>query len=228
MPVEPVRIGIVDSGFTASRQVVKDAAFTLRDDRLWLEDCQPDQLGHGSRIIEIMEALAPECEIISAQVFRDRFTTTAAQVGAAIDWLVDQKVQVINLSLGLRQDRSSLRDACQRAIKHDVILCAASPARGEPVFPASYPGVFRMTGDARCARDEISHLNTRFADFGACVKPMDMVVGLSGASLGCAHLTAHLANFLQTTDRANPDSARTWLHERARYHGPEQKRYAND
>ena len=134
MPVEPVRIGIVDSGFTASQQVVKGAAFTLRDDRLWLEDSQPDQLGHGSRIIEIMEALSPECEIISAQVFQDRFTTTAAQVGAAIDWLVDQHVQVINLSLGLRQDRSSLRDACQRAIKRGVILCAASPARGEPVL----------------------------------------------------------------------------------------------
>ncbi|MBV0933623.1 subtilisin-like serine protease QhpE [Marinobacterium weihaiense] len=223
MSVEPVRIGVVDSGHAPNQPVVESAAFVLAEQQLWLAEAEPDALGHGSRIIEIIHQLAPEAEIVSAQVFQDRLTTTSAQVAAAIDWLLEQGVQIINLSLGLRQDRDSLRDACARALKRGVILCASSPARGEPVYPAAYPGVFRMTGDARCGRDQLSYLETEFADFGACVRPLDDSRGHSGASLGCAHLSAHLVRYLSETARPSLSGAREWLINRAAYQGPERR-----
>ncbi len=223
MSAEAIRIGVVDSGFSPAQSVKDSAAFVLADNQLWLAEAEPDQLGHGSRIIDIIQHLAPEAEVLSAQVFHDRFTTTAAQVAAAIDWLVEQGAQVINLSLGLRQDRDSLREACQRALKQGVILCAASPARGEPVYPSGYPGVFRMTGDARCERDQISYLETEFADFGACVRPLDDSPGQSGASLGCAHLSGHLARYLQQAHQPGLSDARQWLIAASRYQGPERR-----
>ncbi|GAA0784003.1 subtilisin-like serine protease QhpE [Marinobacterium sediminicola] len=228
MSVETIRIGVVDSGCSDAQQVSESAAFVLADSQLWMAEAEPDRIGHGSRIIDIIQQLAPQAEVLSAQVFHDRFTTTAAQVAAAIDWLVDQGAQVINLSLGLRHDRDSLREACARALQKGVILCAASPARGEPVFPSGYPGVFRMTGDARCEREQISHLETEFADFGACVRPLDDSVGQSGASLGCAHLSAHLARYLSQTDAPNLSSARQWLIAQSLYHGPERRGGADD
>ncbi len=223
MSSDRIRIGVVDSGYAAHQVVAASAAFVLHDQQLWLDDNKPDQLNHGSRVIEVIEALAPEAELVSAQVFQARYTTSAAQVAAAIDWLVDQDVQVINLSLGLRNDSAGLREACQRAATKGVILCAASPARGDPVFPAAYPGVFRMTGDARCARNEISYLDSRFADFGACVRPMDNAIGSSGASLGCAHLTALVARYLQSSGPASVGAVHTWLQTQASYQGPERR-----
>lgn len=220
----PVRIGVVDSGCDATQQVADSAAFILRDNQLWLEPALPDRLGHGSRVIEVIQALAPEAQILSAQVFQERLSTSSAQVAAAIDWLVEQGVQIINLSLGLRQDRESLREACTRALKKGVILCASSPARGEPVYPAHYPGVFRMTGDARCARHETSYLETPYADFGGCVRPLDDSLGHSGASLGCAHLTAQLSAYLEQHPAPTLSAARDWLITRAAYIGPEQRR----
>ncbi|KEA63918.1 Subtilisin-like serine protease [Marinobacterium lacunae] len=222
----PVRIGVVDSGSAVAQQVLDSAAFVLRDNQLWLEPAEPDSLGHGSRVIEVIQALAPEAQILSAQVFQQRLNTSAAQVAAAIDWLVEQGAQVINLSLGLRQDRDSLRDACTRALKKGLILCASSPARGEPVYPAYYPGVFRMTGDARCARHDISYLETPYADFGGCVRPLDDSLGHSGASLGCAHLSAHLAGYLEQHPQPCLSEARQWLIDRSTYQGPEQRRGA--
>lgn len=224
MPAETIRIGVVDSGFSPAQPVKDSAAFVLADNKLWLADAEPDRLGHGTRIIDIIRYLAPNAEILSAQVFHDRFTTTAAQVAAAIDWLVEQGAQVINLSLGLRQDRESLREACGRALKRGVILCAASPARGEAVFPSAYPGVFRMTGDARCERAQISHLETEFADFGACVRPLDDRPGQSGSSLGCAHLSGHLARYLQQAHAPSLSGARQWLIQQSCYLGPERRR----
>ncbi len=223
MPSDRIRIGVVDSGHAAHQAVAASAAFVLHDHQLWLDESQPDQLAHGSRVIEVIAALAPAAEIFSAQVFQARYTTSAAQVAAAIDWLADQEVRVINLSLGLRNDSPALRESCQRAATKGVILCAASPARGDPVFPAAYPGVFRMTGDARCERGEISHLDSQYADFGACVRPLDDAIGASGASLGCAHLTAHVAGYLNTRGPATSEQVRSWLAQQAAYHGPERR-----
>jgi len=224
MPADPVCVGIVDSGAGPYQQVAGAAAFVFRENQLWLEPARPDALGHGSRVIEIIQALAPDVDIVSAQVFLERYTTTAAQVASAMDWLLDQGVRVINLSLGLRQDRPVLRQACERALAKGVLVCAASPARGEPVYPSAYPGVFRMTGDARCERHDISCLNTAFADFGACVRPVDGQVGPAGASLGCAHLSAHLARYLATENNPCPESARHWLEGQSVFYGPERRR----
>lgn len=228
MRTEPIRVGVVDSGASPSQPVAASAAFVLEAEQLWMTEAEPDALGHGCRIIEIIQHLAPEAELLSAQVFRGRFTTTAAQVAAAIDWLTEQGAQVINLSLGLRQDRETLRQSCERALRRGVILCAASPARGEPVWPAAYPGVFRMTGDARCDREEISWLETAFADFGACVRPLDNSLGHSGASLGCAHLSARVALCLQQSGALSLSEVRDRLIEAASYQGPEQRRGAED
>jgi len=223
---EPVRVGIVDSGCRADQQprVDAQAAFVLEDGQLWQAEACIDALGHGAAIFDIVQALAPDTRFVLAQVFQARFSTTAVQVAAAIDWLVEQQVRVINLSLGLRQDRPVLREACERALKAGVLLCAASPARGEPVYPSAYPGVFRMTGDARCARDEISHLDTEFADFGGHVRPLDGSLGASGASMGCAHMSGHVARYLSGRGEPGPARARQWLIEQASYRGPEQRR----
>ncbi|WP_027855307.1 subtilisin-like serine protease QhpE [Marinobacterium litorale] len=224
MPVKSVRVGMVDSGVGPEQVLADSAAFTVRDDALWQEAAGPDRLGHGSRIAEVIADLAPESQLYSAQVFTERLVTTAAQVSAAIDWLVQCDVDIINLSLGLRQDRDVLRESCRQALKRGVLICASSPARGEPVYPAAYPGVFRMTGDARCGREEVAYLETPFADFGGCVRALDEQLEVSGASLGCAHMSAHLVRYLgQISGRPRLSEARQWLIEQASYRGPERR-----
>ena len=42
-----------------------------------------DALGHGSRVADILLHCTPRAELLVAQVFRERLTTTAAQVAAS-------------------------------------------------------------------------------------------------------------------------------------------------
>ena len=130
-------------------------------------------------------------------------------------------MRLINLSLGLRQDRSLLREACELAVARGVLLCASSPAQGEGVYPASYPQVLRVTGDARCTQDQWSWLNTAQADFAACVR--SNTAGQSGASLGCAALSGHLASQLLAQPQATNAQLLEWLKTNAHYHGPERR-----
>ncbi|MDR2690312.1 MAG: S8 family serine peptidase [Azoarcus sp.] len=228
-----VRVGLVDSGaLPEQREAVAAAtAFVYEDERLVSIEAQPDILGHGGAVLAIVRHLAPEARFHIAQVFHARHVTTAAQVVAAIDWLVETGVDLINLSLGLREHRPALEMACRRACAAGVVLCAATPARGAPVFPAAYEDVWRMTGDARCSRHEISSLMTPHADFGAHVLPLPFAGnGHGGASMGCAHMSGHIAALLawhEAPSRADPARLRDWLRERlrqqARYHGPEQR-----
>lgn len=226
---DAVRVGLVDSGHAPAlaARVVSAAAFVIGEDGVRCEAAGPDRLGHGSRLAEIIAACAPRAQLCVAQVFHARLATTAAQVAAAIDWLVAQRVALINLSLGLRAPRPVLAEACARARAAGVLLCAAAPARGEPVYPAAFPGVLRMSGDARCARMEISALGTRYADFGAHVHPLDGGLTGSGASVGCAHLSGHIARYLDDCRAAgrtaDEEDVRRWLCAQARYHGPERR-----
>jgi hypothetical protein len=213
-----VRVGLVDSGAPPVQCVAIEAtaAFVIKEGRPERLDAAPDALGHGGAVLAIVRHLAPMARLCIAQVFRERYIATAAQVAAAIDWLAEADADIINLSLGLREDRAVLREACRRALEAGIVLCAAAPARGAAVFPAAYEGVWRMTGDACCGRTELTCLMNGQADFGAHVRPLPggNARTSGGASMGCAHMSGHIAALLARDDapaRDDPDARRAWL-----------------
>lgn len=222
-----LRIGVVDSGFRENQSdlIVDGASFYLHEGGLWMGEASYDSMDHGARIIDIIHYHYPESRFYSAQVFNERGVTTPAQVAAAIDWLCEQQVQLINLSLGLRQDREVLADSIEKAVEQGIVIAASSPARGDPVYPSAYPGVFRMTGDARCNIDEITCLETEFADFGGHVLGLDQEQAKAGASLGCAHMSGHLAKLIAplmaTSNVLDLGVIGTKLKRQAAYFGPE-------
>ncbi|WP_256830879.1 S8 family serine peptidase [Pseudomonas sp. Pse1] len=221
-----LRIGLVDSGHAPAQGALVDAGrrFYLLEQGAAEDVLIDDPLGHGTAVLEAIQHCAPAARFYVAQVFDRRGITSALQIAAAIDWLVAQQVRVINLSLGLRQDRSLLREACAAATARGVLLCASSPAQGEGVYPANYPEVVRVTGDARCDAHQWTWLDSPQADFAACVR--GAYAGQSGASLGCATLTGHIARFLGTRRDASNGEIIQWLQDNAHYRGRERRTQA--
>lgn len=220
------RVGVVDSGWAPALRARVCAARSFLDDAPATIDIEStvDRLGHGTQVMQAIAALAPQVRFCVAQVFGDQLRTTAAQVASAMDWLVEEGVAVINLSLGVRQDDARLRAACRRALDAGVLLCASTPARGEAVYPAACPGVVRVMGDARCAPGEHSALLLPHADFGACVLPPDADRRNAGASMGCAHLSGRVAALL--CEGVARERGAVWhaLLETAAHHGREYRR----
>lgn len=220
-----LRVGLIDSGVSGppGAAVAASRSFHSAPDSTPVEqEAVDDRLGHGSALAGILlDKGAPGCALLNAQVFSRRLSCSASQVAQALCWLLEQGVDLVNMSFGLREDRQVLREACERAVAAGVILIAAAPARGAPVFPASYPGVIRATGDARCGIDEISFLDTAQADFGGHVRVAGSAV--AGASVGCAHVSASASQFLASSPGASVTQLRDWLATRASYHGPERR-----
>lgn len=217
-----VLVGLLDSGVADDlrARVTAERAFALgQGDVVAPRAATADVVGHGSSMARTILAATPAASIVNAQVFHDSISAPPAVLAAALAWVVEQGVRVVNLSFGVRQDREVLRLACEAARAAGALLFAAAPARGPRVFPASYPGVMRISGDARCAADEVSLLASAQADFGACPATIDERV--RGASAATARITGKVAAFLAERPDADAASIARFLESIARYRGPE-------
>jgi len=215
------RIGVIDSGCSPEQAetLVSARRFRLEDGVLCEGEPLPDHLGHGSAVLARLQAEAGDLPMLMAQVFERQWSTSALQVAAALLWLVEQGATLVNLSLGLHQDRPVLRQACAEAQAAGVLLCASSPAQGGPVYPASYPGVLRITGDARCAPGQWSWLGSGQADIGGHVGGQ----GMAGASLACAALSGRIAAMLEQHPDMDHQQLLTRLRDGAAFTGPERR-----
>ncbi len=219
-----MNVGLLDSGIGPGFEHRIEAARTFRlaaDGAVVDGPATSAFHAHGTAIATVVAERAPAARLLIAQIFNDRLVTTAAQAAAGLDWLVGRQARIVNMSFGLSEDRSVLRTACEAACAAGTILLAASPARGAPVYPASYSGVLRITGDARCAPDEFSTLASDQADFGACVRGPDGA--LAGASIAVAYATAAIAVFLAKNGPSSHQAVRDHLTEIAVYQGPERR-----
>jgi subtilisin family serine protease len=206
-----ITVGLLDSDVAAA------LGTPVRASRAFVDGLGPDPHCHGTAVARIILQHAPGAALLDARVFAERQRTTPEAVAVGLHWLHEEGARIVNMSFGLRHDRAVLRGAVAAARAAGMILVASVPARGGPVYPGSYPGVIRVSGDARCAPGEISALGGAPADYGAC--PQDMEGRHGGASFAAAHLTGLLACHLSQIDR----EPRALLDQLARYHGRERR-----
>ena len=214
------RIGLIDS-CGAHPRAVAAAAFAGLSPQAAGRGVVADATGHGTRMADVICSAHASVELVLGQVFVASTRANAASVAAAMDWAVLRGAQLLHLSLGLSADRTVLASAVQRALDAGVLIVAASPARGAPVYPASYAGVIRATGDARCAADEISHL--RHWTFGAAPRTPAERGGppeRGGASVGAAWVTRAITHLPAGMTACRVVEA---LSARAAYRGIERK-----
>lgn len=219
-----LRVGIVDSGLdgraepgmrvVAARRFVQDTEGVAE-----VAQIEPDALGHGSALAQIILEDNPCIDLVIAQVFGAKRMCSSAQVAAALDWLTREGVVVANLSFGINAPDATLRHACERAASAGMVLVSSAPARGAPTFPAAYPFCIAVSGDARCDKDQISWLGSPAVDFGAYpfATPADPRSG--GASFAAARVAARVARLL--VEAAAVSDIPGALRAQCSYHGPE-------
>ncbi|MEU2083198.1 type VII secretion-associated serine protease mycosin [Streptomyces albus] len=126
-----------------------------------------DEVGHGTKVAGIIAArpaddtgfvgLAPKATIIPIKQNDANGSGTAETLAASIDYAVEAKADVINISQdtaeALRPD-SALEQAVNRALSQDVVVVASAGNDGlggnvKKTYPASYPGVLAVASSDR-------------------------------------------------------------------------------
>lgn len=205
------RIGLVDTSVDLTQPALKGQAVTLHSVLpVGVPLASPD---HGTAIAALLvgrprptatAGLIPGASLYVASVFRrrgDLLDTTAEDIVNALDWLVRQRVQVINLSLGGPRNLI-LEAAVQRVEELGIVVVAAAGNGGPdaaPMYPAAQNGVVAVTAvDARqLPYDEANHGSyIAFAAPGVDIwvaRPGGGGAFVSGTSYAAPFVTAAIA-----------------------------------
>ena len=148
-------VGIIDTEVTNADSL---ALANFRGKRIFPDTDKPAAADHGNAVASIVaasgngfEGLAQGITLRSAGVMREVApginATNTLLVALALDWMIGEKVQVVNLSLGSASD-AVLGAVVTKSLSAGLVLVAAAGNGGPsaaPSYPAAYPGVIAVT-----------------------------------------------------------------------------------
>ncbi|WP_286875219.1 S8 family serine peptidase, partial [Marinimicrobium sp. UBA4509] len=148
------RIGMLDTPVNDQHPALTDSQLTRRN---FVRGTSAEAL-HGTAVASLLvgsvnsetPGLLPGSTLWAAEVFRqrgERTDTSTEILLSALDWLVSQEVQAINLSLGGERNRV-FELALEKLLGSQILLIAAAGNQGPeapPSFPAAQPGVIAVT-----------------------------------------------------------------------------------
>ena len=150
-----VRIAVIDSGVSVPHPhigvVAGGVSIDERGESRDYADNFADRIGHGTAVMAAIMEKAPGAEYFAVRVFQSSLRTRIEFLLRAIEWSIEQRVHLINLSLGTSNPERAERFAplIARAAEAGAILVSAASA-----LPGSMPGVISVTEDRDCPRDE--------------------------------------------------------------------------
>jgi len=168
-----VKIAIIDSGINSKHPDLKVAGGVSKVEN---SSAFTDGNGHGTHVAGVIGAqnnsigtvgVAPDSLIYSVKVLSANGVGTLEGVVAGIQWAIDQKVDIINMSLTTINDDQALRDITQKAYDAGIVVIAASGNEREKglykdvLYPARFPSVIAV--------GSVSKLNklSYFSNYGA-------------------------------------------------------------
>jgi subtilisin family serine protease len=212
-----VRVAVIDSGVHASHPHVGAVSGGIGiDEHGDAHDDYVDRLGHGTAVTAAILEKAPAAQIYSIKVFDRELAATGRALVAACEHAIDQRVDLINMSLGTSNTdhEPALTDVVKRLRAAGAFLIAAGEQDGVRWLPGSLPGAWQVAVDWTIPRDRcrLDRLNAAVAQFRATGYPRPIPGvpperNLKGVSFAVANVTGIIARL--TLVRTQPLFSRT-------------------
>lgn len=151
-----VRIAVIDSGVNARHPHIISLAGGISVLPGGIEEGScADVLGHGTAVMAAIQEKAPQAQYFAVKVFHSGLRTSTECLLKAIEWAIEQRMDVVNLSLGTRNLNQAPRfeKVVASAAKNGVLLVAARDAESQPCLPGCLPGVFGVGLDWEMPRN---------------------------------------------------------------------------
>lgn len=170
------RVLVIDTGIDTAHPAFKDSLIASRnffvdEGTVAQPDHMTDHLGHGTHVAGLIAGVdrargfmgvAPKSKVLAARVCGDNEKCTSVALAQALEWGLQQKVDVMVISLSSDDPNDFEASLFQRVLESGVSIVAASGNNGfnQVAFPAALPGVIAVG-----AVDEKDR-RARFSQFG--------------------------------------------------------------
>jgi subtilisin family serine protease len=214
-----VSVAIVDSGVDDDHPAVKghvarhlrveldaDAARVVDD-----PDAR-DVVGHGTACAGIVAAVAPAAEIVSVRMLGADNRGKGHALAAAIEWAVEEGIEVVNLSLSSRSESmfATFHAIADRSyFANTLLVCAANNLPG-PSYPSLFASVLSVAAHDVADADTWYYNPSPPVEFGAYGVDVDVAwrdggrIRATGNSFAAPHLAGHAARLRSRYPTAAP------------------------
>ena len=225
-----VKVAVIDSGVDINHpwmggRVTESWAARKSEDGYEVVPTEVgDLIGHGTAIAGNIRRFVPAADIISIRIFGAGLRADSEALLAALGWLVDQDVDVVNLSLSTMRIQLALKighaidDLCARNVS---CVCA----RGYHLTGRAYPTDFAST--IAVSYKKLKHAELKFrpmdsVEFDAAGIDLDVAwkpdksgsVGtrvVQGSSYACPLVTGLAARFMSLKNDLTPYEVKSLL-----------------
>ncbi len=220
-----VRVGVLDTGVEMThpdlRSNVRGGFDTIAERNEVVDDN-----GHGTHVAGIIAAsdnefgvvgVAPGAEIYAVKAFDSRGQGQVSDIVQGVEWCVQQRMNVLNMSFGTRDASRALTLALEKAAEAGMVLVAAAGNDGGKdtvLYPARDPNVIAVT--ATTADDHIASFSSTGPEVDVCAPGADVLSTyrgstyktMSGTSMACPHVSGIAALILSAAPRLGPRQVR--------------------
>lgn len=217
-----VKIAVIDTGIAYDHPDLKDnikGGINILDTKL----SPYDDNGHGTHVAGTIGAVnnqsgivgvAPRASLYAVKTFNKDGTAKLSNIIKAIDWSIENEMDIINMSFGFTEPSPTFREAIKRAHKSKVLMIAASGnkgTRGLIEYPAQYNETIGISSINE--NNEISDFSAigpqvNFTAPGENINSTwlnDSFRELSGTSMSVAHVSGVAALVISKSPSISPD-----------------------
>lgn len=224
-----VRVALIDSGVDMEHPELRGSVVGYLDaiDGLATPHAHGTSMATAIAAHGELEGIAPAVRLLVGRAFGGPQATSANgksfQIMTALDWVVQQRAKIINLSFAGPQDRllsKALAGAKERGL---IVVAAAGNAgpKSAPLYPGADPNVIAVT--ATDADDKLFSDANRGAYIAVAAPGVDVLtaepagryVFTSGTSIAAAHVSGLVALLVEKQPDLDLASARKILAESA-------------
>lgn len=216
-----VRVAVIDSGVHAAHPHIRSVGggVSVLPDGTVEEGAFSDRLGHGTAVMAAIQERAPEAEYFAVKVFDAALRSTAIALARAIEWAIERRVDIVNLSLGTTNaaHKAQFERLAEQARSAGVAIIAARESEGRACFPGSIEGVFGVDVDQQCertsyrARERENGLALAASPYPRPAPGIPQERNLQGISFAVANVSGFAARALEGIQDRSPAALRRVL-----------------
>jgi subtilisin len=222
-----VRVAVIDSGVDAGHPSVGSVGEYVaveRDDTSptgarFVPGTHQDLYGHGTACAAIIRELAPEIELVSVRVLGDDLKGSAAAFASGLEWCIEHRVDIVNLSMSTASDRwaETFWDLVDAASYARVLIVSSMNNERKRTIPSELAGVFSVACAPGVDREQVWSNPAGPAEWGAAGIDVDVAwldgstIRTTGNSFAAPVIAGHLARIRGAHPGATAWQAKTVL-----------------
>lgn len=198
MEKQNMNIAIIDTGITeeATYSNCKVKHFSMSGKEL-VNKYQKPVDDHGTECFkELMESAGNvELQILDLNILEDKGNLEVESIIRAIEKAIEERVDLINISLGVMDYSKEMYDVCDKAVCNNIVVVSAASHTNTISFPADFNNVICVKVDQsqteKIKKVDDSTLSVSMRDF---IMEGDGIFDFSSSSLASARLCGYFSS----------------------------------